>query len=173
MEIWKDIEGFEGVYFVSNLGNVKSVDHVVSNIRLRANKGILKKLSKKPNGYLTASIGGRLRLKNCYVHRLVAKAFIPNPENKRTVNHKNGIKTDNRVENLEWMSHKENIVHAIKSDLMNNSGSNHGNSKLSDDDIIEIRRLSRKMSQKEIANIFKTSQSNVSRIIRNEMWSHI
>ena len=100
MEIYKYIIGTKCNYSVSNLGNVKS---------LRFNKEkILSQGYNPENGYYSVAING----KTSYVHRLVALTFIPNPKNKPVVNHINGIKNDNRVENLEWNTQKENIDHA-------------------------------------------------------------
>lgn len=98
-EIWKAIPGYEG-YEVSNLGNVKYLDKVLY-------QGIMK------NGYLRVSINSKRYL----VHRLVALTFIPNLENKRTINHINGIKTDNKITNLEWATDAENLKHALDTGL--------------------------------------------------------
>ena len=105
-EIWKDIEEYEGLYQVSNLGRVYSV---------KRNK--YKKLSKDKDGYLFVCISKQGKHKGYRVHRLVAQAFIPNPENKPQINHIDGDKTNNVMKNLEWVTCKENIIHAHKNGL--------------------------------------------------------
>ena len=106
-EIFKDIEGFEGLYQISNLGRVKS---------LRFNKEILLKDGKtgRELGYRSVVLTKNKIKKTYYVHRLVAQAFIPNPENKSDANHKNGIKSDNIIANLEWCTCSENSLHSFR-----------------------------------------------------------
>lgn len=101
VEIWKDIVGYEGLYEVSNQGRVRSLDRITNNgTQLR--KGKILKGKIRSNGYASVhlSINGKTKWLNR--HRIVALAFLPNPNNYPVINHKNEDKTDNRVENLEW-----------------------------------------------------------------------
>jgi hypothetical protein len=122
METWKEIKGYDGHYLVSNLGNVKSVDRSVDiprkgSIHKRVQYGKLLTEQKSKNGYSLVFLS--YLKKNCTVHRLVATAFLDNPNNFPEVNHKNGIKTDNRVENLEWVTRSQNQRHAHANGLKN------------------------------------------------------
>lgn len=117
-EIWKDVTGYEGYYQVSNLGKVRSVDREFVNSIGR--HCMLKGMPITPRiekGYYRLGLKKHQEMKMFNVHRLVALAFIPNPNNYNTVNHINGNKTDNRVENLEWCSIKQNIAHAFQNNL--------------------------------------------------------
>lgn len=101
-EEWRDVLGFEELYQVSNLGNVRTVKRGEATVMAQ---------EEQRNGYLSVHLRNRGIERRASVHRLVAEAFIPNPDGLRDVNHKNGIKTDNRLENLEWMSHSDNMKH--------------------------------------------------------------
>ena len=110
-EVWKDIQGYECLYQVSNLGRVKS---------LRRSK--IRKLCKDRGGYLCVSLKKHGTVKLCKVHRLVAIAFIPNPENKPQVDHINRIRNDNRVCNLRWVTNTENQYNSSNARLLNYKG---------------------------------------------------
>jgi len=112
--------------------------------------------------------------KKFFIHRLVAKAFIPNPENKDTVNHKDNDKSNNKVENLEWMTNRENYEHAQENNwALCHKGSGHPNSKLEEKDVLSIRKLrSKGIGVKEIAHRYKISDSHIYSICSYRTWKH-
>lgn len=120
MELWKPVKGYENLYEVSNLGNVRSVDRYIdTNIRhvtRRLQKGRILSQNLKSRGYLTVDLCKNGKVKTTLVHRIVADAFLPD-DGKRTINHIDGDKTNNAVSNLERSSHSENIKHAFKTGL--------------------------------------------------------
>jgi len=116
-EVFKDIPNYKGYYQISNLGRIKTVARDVNNYRKHRPSIILKQTTRKKDGYKQICLRKNGDSKYVMVHRLVATAFIPNPYNKKTVNHKNGIKSDNKIENLEWMTLSENIQHAFDTGL--------------------------------------------------------
>ena len=105
-EIWKDIKGFEGMYQVSNLGRVRSVDRFDSIGRLQ--KGNIKAIRDNGKGYKVVQMYKDNKPKICYIHRLVATAFIDNPDNKPEVHHIDSDRSNNKLENLQWVTSKEN-----------------------------------------------------------------
>lgn len=119
-EIWKDIKGYEGVYQVSNYGRVKSLQRYrvsKSGTNQNVNEKILKQSCGKTHKYLNVTLAKNKKNKTFQIHRLVALYFIPNPLNKSQVNHIDGNKQNNCVDNLEWCTCKENIHHAWKNGL--------------------------------------------------------
>lgn len=111
-EIWKDIKDYEGLYQVSNLGNVRKI-RFINNI---TNKEKIFNITQQmnTNGYYKVMLYKNGNYKNKSVHRLVAETFIPNLENKLCVNHIDGNKLNNKLDNLEWATYSENMKHAFK-----------------------------------------------------------
>ena len=126
-EIWKPIPNYEGLYEVSSLGKIKSLGKTYAErcysktvVKMSLPKIVSQRYTT--DGYLRLALIKNGKKKYFSVHRLVAQAFIPNPDNKPQINHINGIKDDNRVENLEWVTSKENTVHAHKMGLCGING---------------------------------------------------
>jgi len=164
-EIYKDIDGYEGLYKVSNIGNVKSLKFGKEKI-LKNHLGVL--------GYYKVSLCNDSKSKSFYIHSLVAKSFILNLNNKPQVNHINGIKTDNIINNLEWCTAKENIQHAHDKGLIKTSkGESRDFSKLKESDVLEIRRIGRRNTQLEMAIKYNVNQSLISLVLNNKIWKHI
>lgn len=109
-EVWRPVVGYEGLYEVSNLGRIRSLDRYVKswNSESKLTKGRILRMKKYSNGYLNVSLCKCGDIKTCSVHRLVAQAFLPNPDGLPCVNHKDNDRTNNRVENLEWCDWKYN-----------------------------------------------------------------
>lgn len=118
-EIWKDIVNFEGIYQISNFGNLKSFK--------RNREGHVLSEKDKRGHYLSVILCYQSKTRCTRIHRLVAEAFIPNPENKPQVNHIDGNKQNNRVDNLEWATAIENMAHARETGLSSFIAMNHYN----------------------------------------------
>lgn len=133
-EEWKDIffedkgilYDYRGLYQVSNLGNIKSLDRIIviksfisSSYRMFKGKNIKQSIHR---GYKVVYLYDKNNKSKCHlVHRIIAKMFIPNPKKLPIINHKNGIKTDNQIENLEWCTYSQNLKHAYKNGLKNST----------------------------------------------------
>ena len=132
MEQWKPVVGYEGLYEVSDVGEVRGLDREVNtNIRLNKKRIIKGKVLKKrvgTKGYYAVDLCKDGKVTRTNIHRIVAEAFIPNPKNLRVVNHINGDKQDNRISNLEWVSYKENHWHARNTGLLKEIGQHNNKS---------------------------------------------
>lgn len=164
MEIFKDIEGYDGHYQISNLGNVKS---------LKLGKDIIRKPNKTTKGkYVTlwVALSKRSKTKKYYIHRLVAKHFIKNPLNKKEVNHKDNNPLNNKVSNLEWVTHDENMKYAMKEGRIA-KGETSGMSKFTEEDVIEIYKS--KIDALTLSKKYKVSRQSIYDIKNGNMWTHI
>lgn len=168
-EVWKPVVGYYGLYDVSNFGRIKSFNKNGNN----KNSDIIRIQRINQFGYLTFNLCKENKKRMIQIHRLVAQAFIPNPENKPQVNHKNGIKSDNRVENLEWCTRSENSIHSYYV-LDNKSGLINAQKKAYDVNTIfkenEIKDVLLKrasgLSAIEIAKEYNVDRVTVTSVIR-------
>ncbi len=172
-ELWKPIKGYEGFYEISNLGNVKSLQRLVERkdgSNFIAGNRILKPISI--GNYLGVQLCKDRSTKKHYLHRLVALNFIKNesPERK-TVNHIDGNRFNNALDNLEWMTTKENNRHAINTGLVKMHGEDNPVCKFTDQAVKEIRELydSGVYRQFELSAIYEMSRMQVSRIVRRKL----
>jgi hypothetical protein len=184
MEQWKDIPGFKH-YQVSNEGRVRSLPHKIikSNGVPKSIRGGILKPRPNNSGYLLVPLfrykdggTGRYRQQKL-VHRLVAEAFIPNPDGKPTVNHRDekGDKTDNRVENLEWATHKEQEEHAKRTGLRKKKPPTSGLAILTEEQVLEIRKAyeSKKESMTKLGKKYGVSRKCISKVVNRLSWKNI
>lgn len=168
MEEWVKINGYEN-YSISNLGNVRR-----DTSRTCTQKGKILKLGK--NGrYLNVCLQSNGVGKTHYVHCLVAHAFIGERPKDFVINHKDGIKFNNKSFNLEYVTLKDNAQHAIKLGLINyQRGSKHWSSVLDENKVIEIRNLHQEgITQRKIAQIFGVCFQSINLIVNRKTWTHI
>jgi hypothetical protein len=162
-EHWRDVPNYEGVYRISNLGRVKS---------LWFGREKILKPKEIGGGYVQVGLRKEGVRKFFLIHRIVMLAFVG--ESDLQVNHKNGIKTDNCLENLEYCTASENTIHAFKNGLKKGlKGEKHGNSKLTEIEARKIKYEHQDMTQQEIANIYGIARSLVSIIRSRKAWQHI
>ena len=181
MEEWKPIQNYEGLYEISNLGNVRSLDREVIVTRKnktsfkRTLKGQVLRLSKTTKGYPQIALGKNGKLKSFEVHRLVAKAFMENPHNFIVVNHIDGNIKNNNVSNLEWCTHSHNSKHAYAIGVLKPiRGEKNTQSILTDKEVLEIRRLNASgLSQRKLGKMFNVCHTTIRMIILRRKWKHI
>lgn len=167
MIVWKPVKGFEGYYEVSNTGLIKSLARVLPQSRRNGATFIkTEKIMRSINhcrGYHAVQLTINKKVSRFLVHRLVAEHFIDRPYGKNQVNHINGVKTDNRVENLEWVTPQENSTHALNLGLM---GKGWFKRKISPENAKEIRALvNTGVTHKEAGLRYGIAQATVTNII--------
>lgn len=173
-EIWLPIEGYEGVYNISNFSRIKSLFRE-SGKPLKGNgkrfwkEKILK--HQKGANYPVIRLTKLGIQSNHIIHILLATAFIQNPNNLPVLNHKNGDKYDLTLDNLEWTTSKENTAHAFRTGLMSHKGIKNANCKFSEDVILEI--FNSDLPYKEISEKFGIARNSVSQIKNGGRWSHL
>lgn len=166
MEEWREVRGvgeYIGLYEVSNLGRIRTIA-----------TGYIRSLTVSDRGYLTVLFKRRGNSKRFYVHRLVANAFIPNPNNKRTVNHIDGNKQNNNVDNLEWATYEENISHSWKTGLRSSTKEQReAVSRLRSKPVLRIDPRTNEVcefkSATEAAKCVDGHQANISACCRNKL----
>jgi hypothetical protein len=165
-EVWMNIAGYDGLYEVSNLGNVKSLNRTViyKDGRTWDVKERILKQCNTTKGYLFVNLSKNAKSYPHKVHQLVAVAFIPNPENKPQVNHKDTIKTNNPATNLEWINNSGNQIHAV---INGTRGT-----KLQVSDVIFIKQHP-EIPTKDLANTLNVCCSTIVQIRSGNTWNHV
>lgn len=178
-ETWKPVKNYQGVYFVSNNGRVKSIDRYISCHKKYKRKilGRILKIQRNPINnyeYILLRVNGKVYLN--LIHRLVARAFIGICPPKHQVNHKDLNKSNNKSYNLEYLTAKENMHHMFKNKTINyQRGEDRKNSKLTNKKVIKIRKeykLGNK-TQEKIANFYGIALSTCNEVIHRKKWKHI
>lgn len=176
LDYWVDIKGFEGKNAVSFCGKIRSLDKVAmaGSRGMVLYKGKILKPRFDKDGYLRVGLNNNKKKIMKRVHRLVAEVFIPNLNNYPQVNHKNGIKSDNRIENLEWCSCLHNVRHALESGLCySRVGENNNMSKLSKDQVVKIKKeLLQHFRYDDIAKKYNVHKRTIWRIKTKRSWKY-
>lgn len=173
-ENWKRIKGYEDLYQVSNLGNVRSLNHYAMRGRgIGLYKGKILKPDIDRYGYLTVRLSKNGKTQKFLIHRLVATSFIDNLYHMKIVNHIDANKKNNHHLNLEWCTAKENVKHALDNGLQRVQGSGNGNSKLLERQVLDIRfkHKNKEATAAELADFYQVEVSTIYKIINRELWS--
>lgn len=168
-EDWKDVVGYEGIYEVSNLGRIKSLPKQRGVQFIEWSSLLSQKINRY--NYLVATISKDNKPKSVHVHQLVAKAFLPNHLNRPCVNHIDGNRQNNKVENLEWVDYFENMKHAVNAGLLKSKGINNSQCRLNESDVLEI--FHSKYTAKQLAEKFKVSIVLINKIRDGHAWNSV
>lgn len=177
-EIWRPVRGYEGLYEVSSFARVRSLERPVSTmhkfVAIKKGKILSQKLTGKKHAlYFRVTLSKNNIAKSFAAHRLVAESFVENLHDKPVVNHIDGIKTNNRPENLEWVTSKENTHHASGLGLMC-KGERINTAKLNLSQVKEIRQLLKQgKSQRSLARKFGVSSTSITSIALGRSWKHV
>lgn len=176
LEKWKPVRDFEGLYEVSNFGRVRSLDRIVKTSRgSRHFHSYMLSQTTTRKGYYSVLLCKDGKQYTKAVHRLVAIAFIPTKDIGLQVNHIDGNKRNNHVDNLEWCTNSYNQIHAYSNGLrQSQKGELNGGHKLTHDDVLEIRQLYETgKTQRELAKMYNVSQMAIYRVVHKITWKHI
>ena len=167
-EIWKPVKGYEGFYEVSNLGRIRSLDRTVNCVHnsVAIKKGKILKLSTIPKGYLCAHFSKYGKSKSIEIQRVVALAFIPNPNNLPCVNHKDEDKTNNKVDNLEWCTYKYNNTYGTRLEKSAKKHINGKNAKTVYQYSLDEKFLNEYPSCAELKRLYNYDASKISECCR-------
>lgn len=171
-EVWKDVIDYDGIYIgiyqVSNFCRLKRIMH-----RKNPTSKLINSFAFE-DGYICVTLIKNGKTKFTGLHRLIASAFIPNPENKPEVNHKDGNKHNNSIDNLEWSTTAENVQHAFDTGLNNGrKGVKHHNTKLTEKEVLEIRAIGDTMTQKEIGKLYGVNHQAIYKILKRLRWANV
>lgn len=168
-EVWKDIVGYEGFYQASNMGRVKSLERI--DCRGQHRKCKILRQAFDEDGYLISTISKDKKRHSVRWHRIIYQAFNPTSDNTLAVNHKNGIKTDNRICNLEWCTNYENVLHALQLGLRNAKGERNNFAILNNSKVLEIFHSDKKNSV--LAKEYNISILTIQRIKTGYQWGSV
>jgi len=174
-EIWKDVPGYEGKYQVSNLGNIKSLAKSLKNGKTKEEK-ILSIKGTCGNGYYKITLSKNGKLKTWLVHKLVAQSFLYKPDYKVEINHKDGNKLNNKIDNLEYCTSSENKLHAFRTGLRvspNVKGEKNPRCKMNETIVNNIRENKFNLTTKEFSILLNVTTQLIGKIKRNQLWRHI
>jgi hypothetical protein len=174
-KVWEDIEGFVGYYQISNHAEIRSLDRWVATKPSSNNKRFIKGQVMKSciNNYRVIRLSKDGISKHFLLHRLLALAFIPNPNNYPCVNHIDGNKLNNDLNNLEWCTYSYNSTHSYIIGKQNKKGENHHFAKLTEKDVREIRYMDGTLTRWFMSKLYNISIHTIRDICIGRRWSHI